>query len=168
MHFCYTFTFSIIHPTLSHPIQLLKLFCSSVRLSLFQSSIPPNPTFEIVWHFLITFPFSIFHPTQIPLTNIKFSFRYRRIDMPKKSEGGWSGIGTANSGIDPTHVYFLNDHPTQIPPSEILGPVVQNCHIFYTLHTKIHTGIENLQTYIRTHDIGNLLCKNLNQIRNNL
>ena len=47
--------------------------------------------------------------------------------MPKKSEGGWSGIGTANSGIDPTHVYFLNDHPTQIPPSEILGPVVQNC-----------------------------------------
>ena len=128
MHFCYTFTFSIIHPTLSHPIQLLKLFCSSVRLSLFQSSIPPNPTFEIVWHFLITFPFSIFHPTQIPLTNIKFSFRYRRIDMPKKSEGGWSGIGMANSGIDPTHVYFLNDHPTQIPPSEILGPVVQNCH----------------------------------------
>ena len=57
MHFCYTFTFSIIHPTLSHPIQLLKLFCSSVRLSLFQSSIPPNPTFEIVLHFLITFPF---------------------------------------------------------------------------------------------------------------
>ena len=49
--------FSIIHPTLSHPIQLLKLFCSSVRLSLFQSSIPPNPTFEIVLHFLITFPF---------------------------------------------------------------------------------------------------------------
>ena len=47
--------------------------------------------------------------------------------MPKKSEGGWSGIGMANSGIDPTHVYFLNDHPTQIPPSEILGPVVQNC-----------------------------------------
>ena len=47
--------------------------------------------------------------------------------MPKKSEGGWSGIGTANSGIDPTHVYFLNDHPTQIPPSEMLGPVVQNC-----------------------------------------
>ena len=47
--------------------------------------------------------------------------------MPKKSEGGWSGIGMANSGIDPTHVYFLNDHPTQIPPSEILGPIVQNC-----------------------------------------
>ena len=47
--------------------------------------------------------------------------------MPKKSEGGWSGIGMANSGIDPTHVYFLNDHPTQIPPSEILGPVIQNC-----------------------------------------
>ena len=49
--------------------------------------------------------------------------------MPKKSEGGWSGIGMANSGIDPTHVYFLNDHPTQIPPSEILGPVVQNCRL---------------------------------------
>ena len=49
--------FGIIHPTLSHPIQLLKLSCSSVRLSLFQSSIPPNPTFEIVLHFLITFPF---------------------------------------------------------------------------------------------------------------
>ena len=49
--------------------------------------------------------------------------------MPKKSEGGWSGIGMANSGIDPTYVYFLNDHPTQIPPSEILGPVVQNCPI---------------------------------------
>ena len=47
--------------------------------------------------------------------------------MPKKSEGGWSGIGMANSGIDPTHVYLLNDHPTQIPPNEILGPVVQNC-----------------------------------------
>ena len=47
--------------------------------------------------------------------------------MAKKSEGGWSGIGMANSGIDPTHVYFLNDHPTQIPPSKILGPVVQNC-----------------------------------------
>ena len=58
---------------------------------------------------------------------MKFSFRYRRIDMPKKSEGGWSGIGMVNSGIDPTHVYFLNDRPTQIPPSEILGPVVQNC-----------------------------------------
>ena len=123
--------FSIIHPALSHPIQLLKLFGSSVRLSLFQSSIPPNPTFAIVLHLLKTFPFSIFHPTQIPLTNIKFSFRYRRIDMPKKSEGGWSGIGMANSGIDPTHVYFLNDHPTQIPPSEILGPVVQNCHSDY-------------------------------------
>ena len=48
--------------------------------------------------------------------------------MTKKSEGGWSGIGMANSGIDPTHVFLLNDHPTQIPPSEILGPVVQNCH----------------------------------------
>ena len=47
--------------------------------------------------------------------------------MSKKSEGGWSGIGMANSGIDPTHVYLLNDHPTQIPPCEILGPVVQNC-----------------------------------------
>ena len=47
--------------------------------------------------------------------------------MPNKSEGGWSGIGTANSGIDPTHVYFLNDRPTQIPPSDILRPVVQNC-----------------------------------------
>ena len=39
----------------------------------------------------------------------------------------------ANSGIDPTHVYFLNDHPTQIPPSEILGPVVQNCQIFSSM-----------------------------------
>jgi len=33
----------------------------------------------------------------------------------------------ANIGINPTHVYYLNDHPTQIPPNEILGPVVQNC-----------------------------------------
>ena len=29
MHFCYTFSFSFIYPTLSHPIQLLKLFCIS-------------------------------------------------------------------------------------------------------------------------------------------
>ena len=54
--------------------------------------------------------------------------------MPNKSEGGWSGIGMANSGIHPTHVLFLNDHPTQIPPSEILGPVVQNCRPVASFH----------------------------------
>ena len=62
--------------------------------------------------------------------------------MPKKSEGGWSGIGMANSGIDPTHVYFLNDHPTQIPPSEILGPVVQNCQLPQLFTVKIALRLE--------------------------
>ena len=54
--------------------------------------------------------------------------------MPKKSEGGWSGIGMANSGIDPTHDYF---YPTQIPPSEILGPVVQNCRNYFVKVTML-------------------------------
>ena len=59
---------------------------------------------------------------------VKFPFGTEMRMSQQNHEGGWSGIGMANSGIDPTHVYFLNDHPTQIPPSEILGPVVQNCH----------------------------------------
>ena len=68
--------------------------------------------------------------------------------MPKKSEGGWSGIGMANSGIDPTHVYFLNDHPTQIPPSEILGPVVQNClYIYIEDHKKVVGQISNVKVF---------------------
>ena len=47
----------------------------------------------------------------------------------------------ANSGIDPTHVYFLNDHPTQIPPTEILGPVVQNCPICIYMIMAMITGM---------------------------
>ena len=71
--------------------------------------------------------------------------------MPKKSEGGWSGIGMANSGIDPTHVYFLNDHPTQIPPSEILGPVVQNClyGLFRAFQLKISSFLKGEQLKIK-------------------
>ena len=91
---------------------------------------------------------------------MKFSFRYRRIDMPKKSEGGWSGIGMANSGIDPTHVYFLNDHPTQIPPSEILGPVVQNCRPISTPATPISAvllPVLNMCLFVRARAIVGVL-----------
>ena len=48
--------------------------------------------------------------------------------MSKKREGGWSGIGMATVGIDPTNFGILNDHPTKIPPGELLGGVVKNCH----------------------------------------
>ena len=47
--------------------------------------------------------------------------------MSKKREGGWSGIGMATVGIDPTNFEILNDHPTKIPPGELLGGVVKNC-----------------------------------------
>ena len=47
--------------------------------------------------------------------------------MSKKREGGWSGIGMATVGIDPTNFGILNDHPTKIPPGELLGGVVKNC-----------------------------------------
>ena len=36
------------------------------------------------------------------------------------------GLGWQTVGLIPP-MFNLNDHPTQIPPSEILGPVVQNC-----------------------------------------
>ena len=47
--------------------------------------------------------------------------------MSKKREGGWSGIGMATVGINPTNFGILNGHPTKIPPGEILGGVVKNC-----------------------------------------
>ena len=47
--------------------------------------------------------------------------------MSKKREGGWSGIGMATVGIDPTNFGILNGHPTKIPPGEIWGGVVKNC-----------------------------------------
>ena len=50
--------------------------------------------------------------------------------MSKKREGGWSGIGMATVGIDPTNFGILNDHPTKIPPGELLGGVVKNCRDF--------------------------------------
>ena len=49
--------------------------------------------------------------------------------MSKKREGGWSGIGMATVGIDPTNFGILNDHPTKIPPGELLGGVVKNCRV---------------------------------------
>ena len=49
--------------------------------------------------------------------------------MSKKREGGWSGIGMATVGIDPTNFGILNDHPTKIPPGELLGGVVKNCQV---------------------------------------
>ena len=33
----------------------------------------------------------------------------------------------ATVGIDPTNFGILNDHPTKIPPGELLGGVVKNC-----------------------------------------
>ena len=36
----------------------------------------------------------------------------------------------------------MNDHPTQIPPSEILGPVVQNCRPIYKVVNALNLGIK--------------------------
>ena len=51
--------------------------------------------------------------------------------MSKKR--GWSGIGMATVGIDPTNFGILNGHPTKIPPGEILGGVVKNCRLFVSV-----------------------------------
>ena len=56
-----------------------------------------------------------------------FCFWYGNKNMSKKREGGWSGIGMATVGIDPTNFGILNDHPPKIPPGELLGGVVKNC-----------------------------------------
>ena len=140
-HFCSIFTFfqSFIPPSHSSEEGKKLRFCSTFTFS--SHLIPTKSNFEIILHLCSTLTFPIIHPTQSHQQQkhkpFRISFWYWSIDMPKKSEGGWSGIGMANSGIHPTHVLFLNDHPTQIPPSEILGPVVQNCqdtwfHFFIT------------------------------------
>ena len=47
------------------------------------------------------------------------------------------GLGWQTVGLIPP-MFNLNDHPTQIPPSEILGPVVQNCRIQQKLAVEVH------------------------------
>ena len=61
-----------------------------------------------------------------------FCFWYGNKNMSKKCEGGWSGIGMATVGIDPTNFGIFNDHPTKIPPGELLGGVVKNCRLHMT------------------------------------
>ena len=133
--------FSIIHPTQTQFWRRKKI----AFLFNFHFFIPPHPNQIKFWNnfaFMFYSHFSNHSSHPIPPKKrhklFRISFWYWSINMPKKSEGGWSGIGMANSGIHPTHVLFLNDHPTQIPPSEILGPVVQNC-----LALTVQHGIES-------------------------
>ena len=50
--------------------------------------------------------------------------------VKKITRGGWSGFGVETVGIHPNEFGILNAHPNKIPTHEILGDVVQNCHVW--------------------------------------
>ena len=115
MHFCPTFTFS------SHLI-------------------PTNSNIEIILLLCLTFTFPIIHPTQshqekekiFTITFLLFGTEVLICQTNLRVVG--RGLGWQTVGLIPP-MFNLNDHPTQIPPSEILGPVVQNCRQTYEIRS---------------------------------
>ena len=137
LHFDSTFTFfSIIHPTRSQFLRRQKI----ALLLNFHLFIPPHPNQFKYWNnFVIMFDshFSNHSSHPIPpkkktkifiITFLLFGTEVLICQTNLRVVG--RGLGWQTVGLIPP-MFNLNDHPTQIPPSEILGPVVQNCQILH-------------------------------------